>query len=73
MLTRLSRIDGIFRAKLLSPDTDQSLDITIEFKGERPDAEMQLKVTADIEEQKYEIRRRNLREKTLRRVSSEKM
>ena len=62
-----------FRATGLVRDVDQSLDITIEFEDEKPDAEMQLKVTADIEEQKYEIRRRNLREKTLRRVSSEKM
>lgn len=69
-LTRLSRIDGTLRAKLLSPDTDQLLDITIEFKGERPDAEMQLKVTADIERQKYEIRINS--EKILRRVSPEK-
>ena len=64
-------LDGIFRAKLLSPDTDQLLDITIELKDERPDVKMQLKVTADIKEVKYEIK--ESKEKVICRVSHEKM
>lgn len=74
MLTLLCRIDGTSPlATPLTPDTDQSLDITIELKGERPYAEMQLKVTADIEKQKYKIRKSNLKEKTLYRDSPDKM
>lgn len=47
----------ILRVALLVPDADRSPDITIEFKDRIPDAKMQLKVTADINEVKYEVRR----------------
>ena len=62
-----------FRATGLVQDVDQSLDITIEFEDEKPDAEMQLKVTADIERQKYDIRKGSSKKEILRRVSPEKM
>ena len=71
MLTRLDRVDGTPHASLLAPEADQTLDITIEFKGERPDAEMQLKVTADIKEAKYKIRKS--KERIIRRISHQKM
>lgn len=47
------------------------LDISIELNYRKPSAEMQLEVTTDSEEKKYQIRRS--KEKTIRRVSNEKM
>lgn len=50
---------------------NKSVDITIELRDERPGAEMQLKITADVKEKKYEIRKS--KERTIRRISDEKM
>ena len=70
MLTFISRIDGIFLAALLlALNPDLSLDITIELKGVRPNAELQLKVSADIEGQKFKIEKS--KEKTIRRASKD--
>lgn len=61
----------LLRITLLAPDADRSPDITIELKDKRPDAKMQLKVTADVKEVKCGVRR--LGEKTIQRVSHDKM
>lgn len=71
MLTLACRIDGTFLDTLLStPNSDQLLDITITL-DRRSDAKLQLEVSADIKETKYDIRKS--RERTVRRESTEKM
>lgn len=55
----------------LAPRINQPLDITIELKNKRPDAKMLLEVTVDTERKMYEIRRS--KEKTIRRVSKDKV
>lgn len=54
-----------------APGSDQHLDITIELKSETPNAELQLKVSADIKEVKYEVRKGKGR--TIRRISNDRM
>ena len=79
MLSRLLYVDAFlqdrwcisYRPQSFSPSTDRLLDITIELADGRPDAEMQLKVTADTKEKKYEIRKS--KERIIRRVSDERM
>lgn len=51
--------------------SDHIIDITIQFDREIPDAKLQLKVSADIREAKFEIT--SSAERTVRRVSDEKM
>lgn len=55
----------------LSPDVNQPLDITIKLADGRSATEMQLKISADIKEKKYEIRMN--KDRIIRRVSNEKM
>lgn len=55
----------------LAQSSDISADIIIELKDERPDAELLLKVSADIKKTKHEIRKSS--ERNFRRVSNTKM
>lgn len=48
----------------------ESLDITIELEDERPNSELQLKLSTDVE-RKYAIR--NSKDKIIRRVSNDRM
>ena len=57
--------------RLIAPDFDQEVDITIELKGKRPDRKRQLKVSADVKEEKYELRRNE--DGIIRRVSERRM
>lgn len=59
------------RDPYLAPDSDQPIDITIQLARDRLDADLQLKVSADIKEVKCKIRRS--KERTIHRVSNEKM
>lgn len=71
MLTLACRIDGTFLDTLLfARDSDRFLDITIRL-DQRPDAKLQLEVSADVERVRYDIRKS--RERTVRRESTEKM
>lgn len=51
--------------------SEHTIGITIQFDREIPDAKLQLKVSADIREAKFEIT--SSAERTVRRVSDEKM
>lgn len=58
MLMVVSRIDGTFSLHLSQgPTPDHTSDVSIEFTNALPEPRMQLKITADIKEQKYEVRR----------------
>ena len=72
MLILVSRIEGILQWHLpLAPNPDHTLDISIELTDMSPDSKMQLKISADVKEQKYGVRRDGSR--TIRWVSKGRM
>lgn len=62
---------GLLSKPLAGQYSDHTVDITIRFDREIPGARLQLKVSADTREAKYETTRD--KERTVRRVSNEKM
>lgn len=62
---------GLLSKTLVGQYSDHTIDITIRFDREIHEAKLQLKVSADIKEAKYETTRST--ERIIRRVSNEKM
>ena len=72
VLILVCRIEGIHQWHLpLAPNPDHTLDISIELTDMSPDSKMQLKISADVKEQKYGVRRDGSR--TIRWVSKRRM
>lgn len=72
MLTLVSRIDGTFPEPLsLESDPNYTLDISIRFTNKPLNSKMKLKISADVKEQKYNVRTNDGR--TFRRVSNGRM
>lgn len=62
---------GLLPKHLIGQYSDHTIDITIKLHREIQDAKLQLKISADIKEAKYETTRST--ERIIRRISNEKM
>ena len=72
MLILVFRIDGTFNESLPYVSVpNHTPDISIKFTNKPLNTKMQLKISADVKEQKYNVRTNNGR--TFRRVSNGRM
>ena len=72
MLILIFRIDGTFLETVTYVSvSNHTPDISIKFTNKLQNTKMQLKISADVKEQKYKVRTND--ERTFRRVSNGRM